>query len=101
MPTIERRIKEAAWLKRKISFLVDTPTSESGIPVQSVIMKDFVVKKTHDGHKIVQGRDLAKERQQDVIQNRSIRKGAHRRKDETVVRSYRIDRIIPRSLISG
>jgi hypothetical protein len=101
MPTIERRIRDAAWRDRKISFLVETPTSESGIPVQSVMMKDFVVKKTADGHRIVQGRDLAKERQQDFLQGRIIQKGAHRKKAETVVRSYRIDRIVPRTLIEG
>ena len=101
MPTIARKIKEAAFKNKRISFLVETPTSDSGIPVQSVMMKDFVVKRTRNGSTIVQGRDLAKELQQDVLQNRSVASGQHRRKTQTVVRSYRVDRIIPRSLISS
>lgn len=99
MPTIERRLKKASKNKNKVSFLVYTPNSKFGPHIQSVIMKDFVIKKTLMDKRIIQGRDLAKELTKDIEIGRTIVPGAHRKKTETVIRSYRIDRIVKRSLI--
>lgn len=94
------RLSELAKEKKRISFIVHTPGTEHARPYHSVQMKDFYVKTTEAGNRIVLGRDLEQELAADFAANRRIAPGGHRKKSEKVFRNYRLDRIVPRSLIA-
>lgn len=98
------RLKQMAKDKKRVAFLVKTPTSERGIPVQAVMLKDFDVRKAsprNGGHYYVIGRDLQMELIADHEQDRTIAPGAHRRRAETMIRNFRVSRIVDRTIISA
>jgi hypothetical protein len=98
--TLKDRITELADAKKRISFIVHTPGTEHERPFHSVQMKDFYIKETKDGNKLIVGRDLEKELIEDQTHGRTRVPGSKRKKAEKVFRSYRLDRILPRTLIA-
>lgn len=98
------RLKQMAKDKKRVAFLVKTPTSERGIPAQAVMLKDFDVRKAtprNGGHYYVIGRDLQLELIADQEHGRTIAPGAHRKRSETVIRNFRVNRIIDRTITSA
>ncbi len=98
--SLVKRLTEMAKEKRCISFIVLCPGTTHNRIVHSVQMKDFEVKKTAEGKYVVTGRDLEQEIRSDIVEERVIAKRAHRRKDQCVFRSYRVDRIVKRTLFA-
>lgn len=101
MPRLARKIKELSKKHSRIAFLVITPNSTNGDPVQSPMLTNFCVKTTNDGTQVVVGRDRVKEIKKDMIDGREYQPGQKRRKSHMVFRQYRVDRIIPRTIISS
>jgi hypothetical protein len=94
------KISKIANEHKKIAFVVKTPGS-TGDLIQTVMLRDFMVKKTRDGNFIVVGRDACKEWLRDLETGYSVQKRRHRVKAHQVIRSYRLDRIYPRTIIAG
>ena len=101
MPRLARKIKELSTRHTRIAFLVRTPQSTTGDPVQSPMLTNFAVKRTAGGETVVVGRDRVKEIKKDMIEGRTFSPGQKRKKSEMVFRQYRIDRIVPRTILSS
>ena len=95
-----KKLRKFAREKRRISFAVLTPTTETGRKARVVQMKDFEVKETAEGNFTVSGRDIEEELKMDVELGRAFDPGEHRRKDQCNFRTYRIDRIVRRTLFA-
>ena len=93
------RLRRLSEEKKRVSFLVYTPGTEHERPVHSVQMKDFYLKKSKDGNVLVVGRDLEQELMSDMSKSQGPEPGGHRRKSQKVFRSYRLDRIVPRTVL--
>jgi len=97
------RLRRISKDRGRVAFLVKTPTSERGISAQAVMLKDFEVRKAearNGGHYYVIGRDLQLEIIADQERGRTIAPGTHRKRSETVIRNFRVNRIIDRSIIA-
>ena len=81
-----------------VSFVVKTPGSSQGDPVQAIILRDATVKKTKEGNYIVTGRDLEEEERIQLSADHVRRAYKSRPKKEMVFRAYRVDRIINKTI---
>jgi ABC-type cobalamin/Fe3+-siderophores transport system ATPase subunit len=81
-----------------VSFVVKTPGSSHGDPVQAVILRDACVKRTKEGKYIVTGRDLEEEERLQLSADHARRPYKSRPKKEMVFRAYRIDRIVNKTI---
>lgn len=93
MPTKERRLAELSRMNRPISFMVKKQYGE----LQYVKLRSgFTVKRTHSGEFIVTGRCYLREAEFSIEKYGRVK---HiNRKEDFRIRSYRIDRIIPRTI---
>ena len=99
---METRLRKLATDGKRVSFLVLTPGSSDGRPVQSVILVNFEVKKTADGNVIVCGRDIEHEILADLEAGIAVERHvptASRAKEDCVIRSYRLDRILSHTMM--
>lgn len=91
---VERLIALAKMGVKQISFTVNTPTSVDRV-VQSVTLRDFKVRETKDGNFIVNGRNVAKELENDMHRFGKVNSLLKTRsKEDCIFRSYRVDRMI-------
>lgn len=98
---METRLRKLATDGKRVAFLVLTPGSSDGRPVQSVILVNFEVKRTAEGNVIVCGRDIEHEILADLEAGIAVERHvatASRAKEDCVIRSYRIDRILSHTM---
>ncbi|MGQ4893386.1 MAG: hypothetical protein ACP6IQ_02035 [Candidatus Njordarchaeia archaeon] len=90
-----RRLKKLAKEYKRISFLVHCPGTKHERKYHAVQLKDFKVWRSKEGNYIITGRDLEEE----LKEYGPVPPRGHRPKSQMIFRSYRIDRILPRTII--